>query len=38
LAKSGAHDEARAAYQMAVGLERDPAVRRFLQRRQSGIR
>ncbi len=38
LAKSGAHDEARAAYQMAIGLERDPAVRRFLQQRQSGIR
>jgi predicted RNA polymerase sigma factor len=38
LAKSGAHEEARQAYQMAIGLERDPAVRRFLQRRQSGIR
>ena len=35
LAKSGAIDEARTAYQMAIGLERDPAVRRFLQRRQS---
>jgi len=35
LARSGAHGEARAAYQMAIGLERDPAVRRFLQRRQA---
>jgi RNA polymerase sigma-70 factor, ECF subfamily len=26
--------EAREAYQLAIGLERDPAVRRFLQRRQ----
>ncbi len=35
LARSGAHEEARRAYEMAIGLERDPAVRRFLQRRQS---
>ena len=35
LAKTGAHPEARAAYAIAIGLERDPAVRRFLQRRQS---
>ncbi len=34
LAKSGASDEARKAYQMAIGLERDSAVRRFLQQRQ----
>jgi predicted RNA polymerase sigma factor len=34
LATSGANDEARKAYEMAIGLERDPAVRRFLQRRQ----
>ena len=33
LAKSGATEEARAAYALAIGLERDPAVRRFLQRR-----
>ncbi len=33
LAKTGAHSEAVYAYQMAIGLERDPAVRRFLQRR-----
>jgi len=35
LAKTGAHDEACEAYEIAIGLERDPAVRRFLQRRQS---
>jgi predicted RNA polymerase sigma factor len=34
LAKSGANDESRRAYEMAIGLERDPAVRRFLQKRQ----
>jgi len=37
LAKSGAHGEARRAYELAIGLERDPAVRRFLQRRQSAL-
>jgi predicted RNA polymerase sigma factor len=37
LAKTGAHGEARAAYEMAIGLERDPAVRRFLQGRQSAL-
>jgi RNA polymerase sigma-70 factor (ECF subfamily) len=37
LAKTGAHDEARRAYEIAIGLERDPAVRRFLQRRQSTL-
>jgi RNA polymerase sigma-70 factor (ECF subfamily) len=35
LARTGAHGEARQAYDIAIGLERDPAVRRFLQRRQS---
>jgi len=35
LARAGAFDDARNAYEMAIGLERDPAVRRFLQRRQS---
>lgn len=35
LAQSGARDEARRAYEIAIGLEPDPAVRRFLQRRQS---
>jgi len=37
LAKTGAHGEARRAYDIAVGLERDPAVRRFLQRRQAAV-
>ena len=35
LAKTGANGEARQAYEIAIGLERDPAVRRFLQQRQS---
>ena len=34
LAKTGAHDEAHRAYEIAIGLERDPAVRHFLQKRQ----
>jgi len=38
LARTGAHGEARRAYEMAIGLERDPAVRRFLERRQSALR
>ena len=38
LAKSGAHTEARQAYEIAIGLERDPAVRRFLQHRQSALK
>ena len=33
LAKTGAHSEAHQAYEIAIGLERDPAVRRFLQQR-----
>jgi len=37
LARKGARDEARHAYEIAIGLERDPAVRRFLQRRQSAL-
>ena len=37
LARAGAHEEARQAYEMAIGLERDPAVRDFLQRRQAGV-
>jgi len=37
LAKTGAVDEAREAYEMAIGLERDPAVRRFLQGLQSAV-
>jgi RNA polymerase sigma-70 factor (ECF subfamily) len=37
LAKAGANCEARQSYEIAIGLERDPAVRRFLQKRQSGL-
>jgi predicted RNA polymerase sigma factor len=37
LSRMGAHGEARHAYEMAIGLERDPAVRRFLRRRQSAL-
>ena len=37
LAKTGEAEAARRAYEIAIGLERDPAVRRFLQRRQSSL-
>jgi len=37
LAKTGASEEAREAYEMAIGLERDPAVRRFLQGRRAAL-
>jgi RNA polymerase sigma-70 factor (ECF subfamily) len=37
LAKTGAHAEARYAYEIAIGLERDASVRRFLQQRQSAL-
>lgn len=37
LAKTGAGAEARRAYDLAIGLERDPAVRRFLQKRQAAL-
>jgi predicted RNA polymerase sigma factor len=37
LAKTGAHTEARRAYEIAIGLERDASVRRFLQLRQSAL-
>ncbi len=37
LGRAGEHGEARHAYDIAIGLERDPAVRRFLQRRQSAL-
>jgi RNA polymerase sigma-70 factor (ECF subfamily) len=33
LARTGAHGEAQEAYEIAIGLESDPAVRRFLQQR-----
>lgn len=35
LARTGATVQAREAYEVAIGLERDPAVRRFLQQRQA---
>ena len=35
LSRSGATREALAAYEMAIGLEKDPAVRQFLQRRMT---
>lgn len=37
LSKTSARDQAHSAYAMAIGLERDDAVRRFLQRRQSEL-
>ena len=37
LAKTGASSEACRAYEIAIGLERDPAIRRFLQNRQKSI-
>jgi len=37
LAKAGSCDEARHAYDIAIGLEHDDAVRRFLQRRQAAL-
>jgi RNA polymerase sigma-70 factor (ECF subfamily) len=37
LSRTGAHGEASQAYAIAIGLERDPAVRRFLQRRQTEL-
>jgi len=38
LSRSGDIDAAREAYEIAAGLEHDPAVRRFLQRRQALLR
>jgi predicted RNA polymerase sigma factor len=37
LGRTGARHEAREAYEIAIGLERDPAVRRFLQGRQAAL-
>jgi len=37
LAKTGAHDDARYAYDIAIGLERDPAVRTFLAHRKDAL-
>jgi RNA polymerase sigma-70 factor, ECF subfamily len=38
LARTGAMEEADRAYELAIGLESDPAVRRFLQERRDAIR
>ena len=38
LSKTGAHEEAHQAYDMAIGLEHDPAVRTFLQKRQAALK
>ena len=38
LAKTAAYDEARHAYEIAIGLERDESVRRFLEQRRALIR
>jgi RNA polymerase sigma-70 factor (ECF subfamily) len=38
LSRSGATDAADAAYERAIGLEPDPAVRRFLQQRRALLR
>jgi RNA polymerase sigma-70 factor (ECF subfamily) len=37
LSKTGSYDEARQAYEMAIGLEREPTVRAFLQKRQAAL-
>jgi predicted RNA polymerase sigma factor len=37
LAQTGGSAEARAAYEIAIGLERDAAVRRFLRKRQAEV-
>ena len=37
LARTGRRAEAHQAYETAIGLERDPAVRRFLQKRQRAV-
>lgn len=37
LARTGAEGEARQAYAIAIGLESDPAVRRFLERRRARL-
>jgi RNA polymerase sigma-70 factor (ECF subfamily) len=38
LARTGARNEALAAYERAIGLERDAAVRRFLQGRAAALK
>jgi RNA polymerase sigma-70 factor (ECF subfamily) len=34
LARTSAHDEAQKAYEIAIGMEPDPAVRRFLEKKR----
>jgi RNA polymerase sigma-70 factor (ECF subfamily) len=38
LARTGASDEAQKAYEIAIGMESDPAVRRFLERKSEGVK
>jgi predicted RNA polymerase sigma factor len=38
LSKTGAYDEARQAYEIAIGLERDMTVRAFLQKRKAALK
>ena len=37
LARTGANGEARNAYEIAIGLERDPSLRNYLERRRAGL-
>src|SRR6266568_9574291 len=37
LARTGAHQQACHAYDIAIGLERDPSVRRFLEQRRASL-
>jgi RNA polymerase sigma-70 factor (ECF subfamily) len=37
MARAGDVDEARHAYEIAIGLERDPAIQQFLRERQSWL-
>ena len=37
LARTGAKDDARHAYEIAIGLERDPAVKQYLEQRQASL-
>jgi RNA polymerase sigma-70 factor (ECF subfamily) len=38
LVRIGKNAEAHRAYEIAIGLERDPAVRRYLQKRESALK
>jgi len=37
LSRTGAHDGARQAYEIAIGLESDPAVKQYLEKRQAAL-